>query len=176
MAIDNDESDRMLDEECPGPTELESALTHDTLADVAGVPPLVLDAATPLAETVRRMQDERRACVLLVEDGRLAGVFTERDVLMKLAGRGIDLEHTKTSALMTRDPLTLEADSSVAFALNKMVVEGFRHIPLVDDAGRPVAVISMRNLIEYLGEFFSRDLLHLPPDSRSARFRNREGA
>ena len=44
-----------------------------------------------------------------------------------------------------------------------MVLEGFRHIPLVDDDDRPVAVVSMRNLIEYLSDFFNRDVLNLPP-------------
>jgi CBS domain-containing protein len=76
---------------------------------------------------------------------------------------------------MTRDPVTLPADASVAFALNKMVVEGFRHIPLVDDQGHPTAVVSMRDLIEYLSAFFNRDVLNLPPDPRAA-FRNRDGA
>ena len=76
---------------------------------------------------------------------------------------------------MTRDPVTLPSDSSVAFVLNRMLIEGFRHVPLVDEQGRPTAVISMRMLIEYLSDFFNRDLLNLPPEPR-ASFRNREGA
>ena len=64
----------------------------------------------------------------------------------------------------------------MAFALSKMVLEGFRHIPLVDDDGRPTAVVSMRNLIEYLGEIYSRELLTMPPDPHQHRFKNREGA
>jgi CBS domain-containing protein len=76
---------------------------------------------------------------------------------------------------MTADPVTLPADASVAHALNLMVIEGFRHIPVMDDRGRPVAVVSMRNLIEYLSEFFRRDVLNLPPDPR-VKSRAREGA
>jgi len=112
---------------------------------------------------------------LIVDAGKLVGAFTERDVLMKVAGRQIDLERTEVSAYMTRDPLTLPADSTVAFALNKMVLEGFRHIPLTDDDGHPIGVVSMRNLIEYLSDFFNRDMLNLPPDPHIT-FRNREGA
>ena len=56
-----------------------------------------------------------------------------------------------------------------------MLIEGFRHIPLVDNRGYPIGVVSMRQLIEYLGEFFNRDLLTLPPDPQ-ATFRNCEGA
>jgi len=63
----------------------------------------------------------------------------------------------------------------VAFALHVMVLEGFRHIPVVDEARKPVAVVSMRDLIEYLSEFFNREILNLPPQPH-VKYRNREGA
>src|SRR5262249_45447085 len=122
------------------------------------------------------MQTDRRGCVLLVESGKLAGIFTERDVLLKIAGRDINLDRTPVAAAMTRDPLTLSADASVAQALNRMVGGGFRRIPVVDDEQRPLFVISMRNLIEYLSEFYVRDVLNVPPDTRAPRFKSREGA
>lgn len=173
---DDDERERLLEEEHPGPQVLESALANTSLSEVVSQPPLTVSASTTLAETIRLMQLERRACVLIIEDGRLAGIFTERDILMKIAGRPLDLTHTPVSASMTPDPFTLPADANVAFALSKMVLEGFRHIPLTDDAGNPTAVVSMRNLIEYLGEIYSRELLTMPSDPNQARFRNREGA
>jgi CBS domain-containing protein len=176
MAIYEDELDRLLDDEHPGPQVLESALANTSLSDVVSQPPLMVSASTTLDETIRLMQHERRACVLIVEDGRLAGIFTERDILMKVAGRPLDLIHTPVSDSMTPDPFTLPADANVAFALSKMVLEGFRHIPLLDDAGNPTAVVSMRNLIEYLGEIYSRELLTMPPDPSQARFKSREGA
>lgn len=122
------------------------------------------------------MQQERRACVLVMENDRLEGIFTERDILMKVAGQPLDLIHTSVSTSMTPDPFTLPADANVAFALSKMVLEGFRHIPLVDDEGYPTAVVSMRNLIEYLGEIYSRELLTMPPEPHQHRFKSREGA
>lgn len=170
----DDVLDMVLDEECPGPADLESALVLETLNDVTTQPPLVVGASTSLAETIASMQDEMRSCALVVEFGRLVGIFTERDVLLRVVGHPIDLE-TPVSEYMTREPVTLPADSSVAFALNEMLSEGFRHIPLVDEQGRPIAVVSMRELVEYLSDFFNRDLLTLPPDGRS-NFRNREGA
>jgi CBS domain-containing protein len=175
MAIDDDEAKRVQEEECPGPTELESALTEDTMSDVVNQPPLVVEASTTLAEAIRQMQQESRGCALIVEHGRLSGIFTERDVLMRVAGKPFDPDGTPVSECMTPDPVTLPADSSVAHALNLMVVEGFRHIPIVDEDGKPAAVVSMRNLIEYLSDFFKRDVLNLPPDPH-ARYRSREGA
>ncbi|MGA7872677.1 MAG: CBS domain-containing protein [Candidatus Binatus sp.] len=172
-----DDDDRELfDDEHPGPQVLESALADTALSEVVSQPALLVSASTTLADTIHLMQQERRACVLIMENDRLAGIFTERDVLMKVAGQSLDLVHTPVSASMTADPFTLPADANVAFALSKMVLEGFRHIPLIDDAGRPTSVISMRNLIEYLSEFFSHELLTLPPDSGHRQFRNREGA
>jgi len=121
------------------------------------------------------MREGNRGAVLVVSDGTLVGIFTERDVLMRVAGQPTDLEHTAVSQLMTVDPVTLPVDASVAFALNKMLIEGFRHIPLVDDQNRPIAIVSMRDLIDYLSNFFSREILNLPPDPRIG-FRNRDGA
>jgi CBS domain-containing protein len=175
MVLPEDESERILQEECPGPVDLESALTEETLSNAISHPPLIIDAGTSLAEVLRCMREADRGAVLVVTDGKLVGIFTERDVLLKVAGRSIDLEQAIVGELMTPDPVTLPADASVAFALNKMLVEGFRHIPLVDDQGNPTAAVSMRDLIEYLSNFFKRDVFNLPPDPR-ASFRNRDGA
>lgn len=174
MVID-DEIERALSEENPGPSELESVLVHETLADVLSQPPLLLDSEATLAEALHVMRQHRRGYVLLVQEGKLAGIFTERDVLLKVAGNQIDPARTAASAYMTRDPVTLPPDAGVAFALNKMVVEGFRHIPLVDEQGCPVGVVSMRDIIEFLSDFFRRDILNLPPDPRVAT-KKRDGA
>ena len=176
MPVDEDEALRLEAEESPGPSELESALANDTLADVVTQPPLILEGCTSLADAIGKMREERRACVLVIEAGKLAGVFTERDILMKVAATPMDLAHTRLDQVMTREPVTLPADSSVAYALNLMVLEGFRHIPMVDENGHPVAVVSMRNLIEYLGSFYSRDLLTIAPHPHLSRFKNRDGA
>jgi CBS domain-containing protein len=174
MAYDDDETDRITDEEQPGADELQSALSNDTLGDVITQAPLSLAAGATLAEAINRMQAGRRGYIVVLEDDKVAGIFTERDVLMRVAGQPLDLDHTAVDACMTRNPVTLPADSSVAHALNLMVVEGFRHIPIVDDESRLVAVASMRNLIEYLSDFFSRDILNLPPSRIT--YRTREGA
>jgi CBS domain-containing protein len=175
MSLDNDETDRVLEKEHPGPNDLVSALVSITLSDVVEHTPLVIEANSSLAAVIEAMQRADRGTVLVVDAGKLVGIFTERDVLMKVAGHPIDLTRSKVSAFMTPDPITLPADSAVAFALNRMVLEGFLHIPLVDHDNRPVAVVSMRNLIEYLSDFFNREVLNLPPDP-DVKSIKREGA
>src|SRR5260370_17612579 len=91
---DDDERERLLDEEHPGPQVLESALANTSLSDVVSQPPLTVTTSTTLAETIRLMQLERRACVLILDNGRLAGLFTHPDILMKISHHPLHLPHT----------------------------------------------------------------------------------
>jgi CBS domain-containing protein len=175
MKIPDDETSRVSEEECPGSPDLESVLATESVGNAASHPALSVDATTPLVQVLQLMREGNRGAVLVVSSGTLVGIFTERDVLMKVAGQPTDLGHTAVSQVMTVDPVTLPVDATVAFALNKMLIEGFRHIPLVDDQNRPVAVVSMRDLIDYLGDFFKPEILNLPPDPRVG-FRSRDGA
>ncbi|HLI80935.1 MAG TPA: CBS domain-containing protein [Candidatus Binataceae bacterium] len=156
-------------------TQLGSALLRETLKDALSNAGLILDEQTPLEDALREMREHRQGCVLVTRDGKLSGIFTERDVLMKVVGTNIDLARTPIRPYMTRDPVRLPEDAIVAYALNKMCLEGFRHVPLTDADGRPVGVVSMRDIIEYLSGFFPKDVLNLPPEPTSG-FRNREGA
>jgi CBS domain-containing protein len=175
MALADEDIERLFDEECPGPVDLGSVLVHDPIGNAAQHPAIVVDATMALAEALRKMRDAGRGAVLVVKDGVLAGIFTERDVLLRVAGFPVDVNTATVGEHMTPQPHTLPADSSVAYALNKMVVEGFRHIPLVDEQGHPTGMVSMRDLIDYLSDFFSKDVLNLPPDPK-ASFRSRDGA
>ena len=176
MTIPDDHTSRMLEEEeCPGSPDLESALANESVGSGASHPALLVDTTTPLVQVLQLMREGNRGAVLVVSNETLVGIFTERDVLMRVAGQSTDFEQTAISQLMTVDPVSLPVDASVAFALNKMLIEGFRHIPLVDDQNRPIAVVSMRDLIDYLSNFFSREILNLPPVPRVG-FRSRDGA
>ncbi len=175
MSLHDDERERALEEELPGPSDLESVLFSETLKDAAANRPLVVQPSAPLSEVLSLMRQHRRGVVLIELDARLCGIFTERDVLLKIAGNEIDFARTPVSQYMTADPDALPEDSSIGFALNKMVVEGYRHIPLVDNRGRPTGVVSMRDLIEHITGFYSKEVLNLPPDPRLEP-RRREGA
>jgi CBS domain-containing protein len=175
MAIYDDDRERLQEEEHPGPSDLESVLFGEMLKDAADKPPLITEPSTSIHDVVQLMRDNRRGVVLIAENGRLTGIFTERDVLMKIAGTRVDLKRTPVRNFMTADPDTLPPESSIAYAINKMVSEGYRHIPLVDEAGRPAGVVSMRDLIEHIAGFYQKDVLNLPPNPRTMS-RQREGA
>jgi CBS domain-containing protein len=85
--------------------------------------------------------------VLVVDDGRFVGIFTDRDAVLKVAGA--DGAARTIGDLMTRDPVVLRHDETIAVAINKMAVGGFRHIPVVED-GRPTGVVTARDVFRHL--------------------------
>jgi CBS domain-containing protein len=174
MAIYDDDRERLLDEEHPGPPDLESVLFGEMLKDAVDKPPIIAEPSTSIHDVLQVMRDNRRGVVLIAEQGKLVGIFTERDVLMKIAGTRVDLQRTPVRGFMTADPDALPADSSIAYAINKMVVEGYRHIPLVDEAGGAIGVVSMRDLIEHIAGFYQKDVFNLPPNPRALSHK-REG-
>src|SRR5205814_469091 len=91
--------------------------------------PLVVDADATVVTAVNAMNEHHTGCVLVRKDGKLVGIFTERDVLRRVAFREGN-QGWKVEAVMTRNPETLRPGASVAFALNKMSVDGYRHIPI----------------------------------------------
>ena len=116
--------------------------------DELGAPePEVVEATADVAEAIERMHRDGIDCLLVIERGRLVGIFTDRDALLKLAGHGP--EHRPISELMTPDPVVLRHDDPIAVAIHKMAIGGFRHVPIVDD-GRPIAVVSARDVFRHI--------------------------
>ena len=126
--------------------------------------PLVVEASVTVAEAISAMNEHRTGCVLVGNQGKLAGIFTERDVLRRAATNN-DSRTVSVGSVMTADPETLKPDQSIAFALNHMSVGGYRHIPIVDSSGRPIAVVSVRDIVDFLVDLFPADVLNLPPSS-----------
>ncbi len=139
---------------------------------------VVLATESTVTEAMRAMQREHRGCVLVTDDGtrasKLVGIFTERDVLNRIVDRGKNPATLALSEVMTPDPDVLSVKSTIAYALNKMSVGGFRHVPVVDDDHRPALVVSVRDIVEYLVAAFPREVLNLPVQDGSTR--TREGA
>ena len=119
---------------------------------------------TTIGEAARIMKEYRVGCVLVEGEGKLLGIFTERDILTKLVGTGYDPAKVQVDEVMTRDPETLTSDDPIAFAMQRMSVGGFRHVPLVDPNGRPVGILSVKDIVDYLAEHFPREVLNIPPE------------
>ncbi len=124
-------------------------LLTDRLGDLALSPVLELPPSASVAEAVELMRRERHGCVLVRQDGRLAGIFTEWDLLTRVLRPGRDLRETALSEVMTPDPVRLEASDPPAFAIHLMVARDLRHVPVVDGP-RLLGFVSVRNLLRYI--------------------------
>jgi CBS domain-containing protein len=100
-----------------------------------------------VAEAIRLMLASRVGAVVVVDANRVVGIFTERDVLKKLALSGRDPEKLPVSELMTTPVETASLQSSPGDALVSMLEHHFRHLPVVDSSGRLRGVLSIRNLL-----------------------------
>jgi CBS domain-containing protein len=124
--------------------------------------PLLVDSSATVGAAIELMRSRRRPCVLVCEDRRCSGIFTERDVLLR-----VDLGRSGLSApittVMTPSPRCLRLEDRVAEAIGMMTREGYRHIPLVDRDGLGVGLLSARDVLVYIAEHFPAEVLNLPP-------------
>ncbi len=108
---------------------------------------LILDASASVAEAIELMTERREGCVVVRDgDDPVAGIFTERDVTARVFARQRDPRELKLSDVMTRSPYTLQKDDALAFALHRMGVDGFRHLPVLDGAD-VIGFLSMRTVL-----------------------------
>jgi len=102
-------------------------------------------------EVIRKMKEAHVGCALVLDDGRLVGIFTERDILKKLVGKNAVTESTAVKDLMSVNPETLQESDSVATALNKMSMGRYRHIPIQKFDGS-YAVTSIKHVLKYIAK------------------------
>lgn len=170
------EEETIAEERAADAARFGAAILHQPIRALATLKPAVcVGPNTTVRVAIERMNQNGTGCVLVEHGRRLLGIFTERDVLTKIVGSGVDIDRTTVDRVMTPDPECLSPDERAAYALNKMSVGGFRHIPLVDDDGRPVGVVSMRNVVDYMVDLLQAEVLNLPPEPRNIA-RAREGA
>ena len=118
-----------------------------TVREIMSTELLTVDPSTNLIEAAHAMSVGRSGSVLVLESDSLVGIFTERDILRAMASSAkADLARVSSvSRWMTRDPVTIGPDVTVAEALNQMLFGGFRHLPVME-GDAVVGVISMRDL------------------------------
>ena len=159
------EEERIMAERTAKPRTLDSSTLRSPLSVLSLGKPAIIGPDANICDSVDAMNADKSksGCVLVVREGKLIGIFTERDILVKLAGKGKDWKVEKVSAYMTENPETLLCTANLAFALNKMTMGGFRHVPLVDADKRPIAVVAMKDVVSYLTSFFEKEVQNLPP-------------
>ena len=131
------------------PTAVERSLIRDRIQVLEPAKPITVESDTPVRDVLQLLIEHSIGCVLVVDEGTLSGVFTERDALQQLAGQDEALGECPVSQFMTRTPRTLSADAKIAFAVRQMDQGGYRHIPIVDPDDRAIGVVSVRDILRY---------------------------
>ncbi len=128
-----------------------NAMLRDRIASLDPRQPIAVSADTPVAKVLQMMQEKGIGSMLITDDGKLIGIFSERDAVMRL---GVDFSNYRNrpiSEFMTCSPDTLTMDNKVIFAVHKMALGGYRHVPIVsgDDL---VGIVSIRDILRYTSE------------------------
>ena len=107
---------------------------------------LTLPAKTSVSEAALKMKQTKVGAAMVVEHGKLVGIFTERDALIRVLADGRDPRTTHVADVMTANPKTIHPDKPFGLALLMMYEGGFRHVPVVED-GRPIGMVSARDAL-----------------------------
>lgn len=132
-------------------SSVEADLLRDRIERLWPKSPSTVSPETTVGEVLKKMVGETIGCVMVVDRGKLVGIFSERDALMKLNVDAAKFMDRPISQFMTPRPVTLDTNDKIAFALHKMNLGGYRHIPILFD-GKLAGVISIRDILRYLTE------------------------
>jgi len=161
------EDEAYFDTADPETKVISAGALNDTVATLMPAEPICLRETSTVHEAVNAMLARRQAGVLVVNDtGRLAGIFTERDVLTRVVGRDLDPHRTALREVMTPNPEALTTEDRVAYAVYCMSVAGYRTVPLVDAERRPVGVVTAGDILRWLADLFPETVLNMRPGDR----------
>lgn len=135
--------------------ELERVLAEESIGGMEITPFAAIDPDARIGEVVARMERESYYSMIVVEDGKPIGIFSERDVLNKVAQQFDAVKDKPIRELMTPDPVCVYETDTLAKALNLMAVGGFRRIPVLGLDDRVIGVIGPRRTVRFLQDYLA---------------------
>ncbi len=129
-----------------------------SLLKITHNPPATVEPSANVLEAVQVMAEESVGAVAVVEQGKLRGIFTERDVMLRAVLRERKPRETKISDVMTAPVETISEDTSAEDALNFMLERHIRHLPVLSSSGQFAGMLSIRNLLEHMVEDLQREV------------------
>lgn len=142
-------------------------LAKTPISEVERRKPVRVKADAKLLDVVTVIREHKRGAVVIEDDdGKLVGIFTETDLVQRVAHDTQKWQDSPVGEMMTREPKRLLASASIAEALALMQQHTFRNIPIVDDNNHVVGIISIRDILAHLAEHFPEEFINLPPSSK----------
>jgi CBS domain-containing protein len=118
---------------------------------------LTASPETTVSKAAKLMEGKNVGAVMVVENERLVGIFTERDAVFRVIAQGRDVQTTRLADVMTPAPRTVDPDKTFGYALLMMHENGFRHVPVIEN-GKPIGIVSARNALDPdMEEFVSEE-------------------
>jgi CBS domain-containing protein len=133
----------------PRDSKLERKISDQSVDVLKPKKPVTIETTASVREAISTLVGNKIGCLLVSDNGQLAGVFTERDLLNKGSSDADGLDRS-VSELMTPSPVTIKIEDSIAYALHLMDLGGYRHLPIVGDDGVATGIISVRDIQRYL--------------------------
>ena len=159
----DDELQQMDEREQETPELVEAVHLDDPLSSLKLQHLELVKPTTTIKEAIDLLSRYNIGCLLVEEEGRLVGVLTERDIIRRVVGKGLNHAEVTVAEYMTKNPDTLRREDPIAFALNRMYERGYRHVPLVDSVGRATGFVSIRDIVNHLAAYYQKEILNLPP-------------
>ncbi len=139
------------------------ALVFTQVSDLPTRPHATVDVGDAMWKVVEAMRSKGRGAVLVEEDGALIGIFTERDLVSRLDHDDALWSHVVVRDVMTPHPTVIRPHESVAEAMRLLIQGRRRHLPVVDDKGKVLGLISIRDILAYVATKFPEEMMNLPP-------------
>jgi CBS domain-containing protein len=136
---------------------LEEALVEQEIGTIRHTPFTTIAPDLPVHEAVVRLADLHVACLLVAENDRLQGVFSERDVLNKVALNYDEVRDRPVRDVMTDHPIYVHETDSAITSLSVMAVCGYRHVPVLDLDEKLTGIVSPQRLVEFLQNYFGHE-------------------
>ncbi len=144
---------------------LDSAFLCQSLGVLSLNDAVTVQETDTLYDVIGILQNNKIGCVIVLDSKQtISGIFSERDCVLKILPNEIDFKKVNVSEYMTKEPVTATPEVTIAYALNLMSQGGFRHLPVVDETNMPVSMISAKDVIDYIVESFTKDLLEFQPE------------
>lgn len=138
-------------------------LARATVGELSPRPHARVSVDDAMWKVVAEMTAKGRGAVLVEDDGALVGIFTERDLLNRVDYSDALWSHVVVRDVMTPHPMVIRPGDSLSEALRRLIQGHRRHLPIIDDRGRVLGLISIRDILTYIAERFPEDMVNLPP-------------
>ena len=148
-------------------SEMSGGMRTLSLTTVSDLPPRAyasVDAGDQMFKVIDVMKEKRRGAVCVEENGKLVGIFTERDVVSRLDHTDVLWSHVIVRDVMTPHPTVIRPEDSLAEAFRRFVQGKRRHLPIVDRQGKVLGLLSVRDVLQFIAGKFPEDMINLPPN------------